>query len=159
MKEGMTERVINLIHSIENRCGKTTLLRFILYSLGYKIPNTKKFKFNHCEIETRIKCETHGNIRLFRYSDDFIEITINGKRQTFALLSQLCELHKELFNTANTDILSNLLGAFYVEQEKGWILLKRGVVIGSIHFNIEKLIRGLSGRDCSALIQEKAFGS
>ena len=35
-------------------------------------------------------------------------------------------------------------------------MLNRGVAIGSIHFNIEELIRGLSGRDCASLIQKEA---
>ena len=50
IKEGMAEREIsfssgvNLIHSKKNSCGKTTLLRFMLYSLGYNIPSTKKIR-------------------------------------------------------------------------------------------------------------------
>ena len=50
------------------------------------------------------------------------------------------------------EILNNLLGTFYFDQEKGWTLLNRGVVIGSIHFNIDELVRGISGKDCSGLI-------
>ncbi len=42
-----------------------------------------------------------------------------------------------------------------MDQEKGWTLLNRGIVIGSIRFNIEELIRGLSGRDCSELIKKE----
>lgn len=162
IKEGMNERTfdfspgVNLIHSTENTCGKTTLLRFMLYSLGYSIPNTRKIRFNCCEVEAQIICEPHVTISLLRYSDDFVEATINGQKRTFVLPAQLNELHKELFGTDNADILGNLLGTFYVDQEKGWTLLNRGVVIGSIHFNIEELIRGLSGRDCSDLIQEEA---
>ena len=46
IKEGFAERTfeftngVNLIFSKENSKGKTTLLRFMLYSLGYNIPNT-----------------------------------------------------------------------------------------------------------------------
>ena len=56
LKEGLLERKIyfsegvNLIHSEKNSCGKTTLLRFMLYALGYNIPNTKNIKFNRCEV-------------------------------------------------------------------------------------------------------------
>lgn len=161
IKEGMSERAIdfsrgvNLIHSGKNSCGKTTLLRFMLYVLGYNIPSTKKIKFNRCEVEVQLQCETHNEVALLRYSDDFVEATIGKSKQTFVLPAQLHELHKELFGTDNVDILNNLLGAFYVDQEKGWTLLNRGVVIGSIHFNIEELIRGLSGCDCSDLIKEE----
>ena len=52
-------------------------------------------------------------------------------------------------------MLNNILGAIYADQEKGWTLLNRGTAIGSIRFNIEELIRGLSGCDCSDLIRKE----
>ena len=161
IKEGLSERKIsfsegvNLIHSDENSCGKTTLLRFMLYSLGYNIPNTKKIRFNRCEVETLLDTEAIGEVSLLRYSDDFLELTSDAGKRTYVLPAQVYELHSILFGTKNTDVLKNLLGAFYTDQEKGWTLLNRGTVIGSIHFNIEELIRGLSGRDCSELTQRQ----
>ncbi len=56
----------------------------------------------------------------------------------------------------HVDVLNNILGAFYADQEKGWTLLNRGTAIGSIRFNIEELVRGLSGCDCSDLIRREA---
>jgi len=50
-------------------------------------------------------------------------------------------------------VVDNLLGAFYVDQEKGWTLLNRGKAIGSIHFSIESLLRGLSNRSNDELAQ------
>lgn len=70
----------------------------------------------------------------------------------FALPEQQDFLHELIFGTNNKDILHNILGVFYFDQEKGWTLLNRGVVIGSIHFNIEEFVRGISGVDCSELI-------
>ena len=162
LKEGFFERIIvlsnsvNLIHSNKNSCGKTTLMRFILYALGYNIPNTKKIKFKNCEVELVVECETVGVITLLRHGEVSIEVTINNKKQTFVLPEQQNDLHKIIFGTQNLDIINNLLGAFYVDQEKGWTLLNRGVVIGSIHFNIEELIRGLSGFDCADLIRKES---
>jgi len=161
IKEGLSERIIDLsemvtlIHSEKNSRGKTTLLRFLLYSLGYNIPNTRKIKFDRCEVETKLICEPSGEITLFRCSNDFIVATIGGAKATFVLPDQHNEIHKALYGTDNHDILRNILGAYYVDQEKGWTLLNRGIAIGSIHFNIEELVRGLSGRDCSALIHEE----
>ena len=40
-------------------------------------------------------------------------------------------------------------------RKKGWTLLNRGVVIGSIRFNIEELIRGIAEIDCSELYRQK----
>lgn len=162
LKEGFFERAIifsegvNLIHSEKNSCGKTTLLRFMLYALGYNIPNTRKIKFDRCEVELVIECETVGEILLLRHSDIAIEATVKDQKRTFVLPEQQNDLHTIIFGTENVDILGNLLGAFYVDQEKGWTLLNRGVVIGSIHFKIEELIRGLSDCDCSELIRKEA---
>lgn len=164
IKEGLFSRSIefsdtaNLVHSKQNSKGKTTLLRFLLYSLGYNIPNTRKIKFERCEVETVIFTEKVGEVTLARTANTHIVLSAsaNNERTTYVLPEQQNELHSILFGTENADILGNLLGAFYVDQEKGWTLLNRGVAIGSIHFNIEELIRGLSGRDCTVLIQQES---
>lgn len=162
IKEGYAERTINfidgvnLIYSRENSRGKTTLLRFMLYSLGYSIPNTRKIKFDRCEVVTQILVDNVGEILLSRYSIDFIEVTFANEKKTYILPDQLHDLHQVIFGTPNADVLNNILGAIYADQEKGWTLLNRGTAIGSIKFNIEELIRGLSGRDCSELIRKEA---
>lgn len=162
IKEGLFTRLINfsdyanLVHSKQNSKGKTTLLRFLLYSLGYSIPNTKKIKFEKCEVKTVLLSERVGEVTLSRTANSHIVLSLKNERITYVLPEQQYELHSFIFETDNTDIIDNLLGAFYVDQEKGWTLLNRGVVIGSIHFNIEKLIRGLSGRDCTSLIQKES---
>lgn len=161
LKEGFFERTIqfsdyvNLIYSQNNSKGKTTLLRFILYAMGYSIPNTKNIKFDQCEVELTIKCEKNGLLLLTRLDSNSIEVTTQTGKVTYALPEQQNELHYLLFGTNNTSILSNLLGAFYVDQEKGWTLLNRGTVIGSIRFNIEELVRGLSDIDCSDLLKKE----
>ena len=162
IKEGFAERTfdftdgVNLIFSRENSKGKTTLIRFILYSLWYNIPNTRKIKFDHCEVVSRILVDSIGEMTLSRYSNDFIEATVVDKKTTYILPDQLHDLHKTIFGTSNVDVLNNILGAIYADQEKGWTLLNRGTVIGSIRFSIEELIRGLSGCDCSDLIRKEA---
>lgn len=162
LKEGFFERkiiftnLVNLIHSNKNSCGKTTLLRFLLYALGYNVPSTRKIKFKNCEVELALESDSIGKVTFFRYNDAFVEVIINNEKHTFVLPEQQNDLHKIIFGTENLDIINNLLGAFYIDQEKGWTLLNRGVVIGSIHFNIEELIRGLSGFDCTELIQKES---
>lgn len=162
IKEGFAERTfdftdgVNLIFSKENSKGKTTLLRFMLYSLGYNIPNTRKIRFDRCEVVSTIFVDDVGEIVLSRYSNDFIESTVAAEKKTYILPDQLHDLHKIIFGTDNSDVLNNILGTIYADQEKGWTLLNRGTVIGSIRFNIEELIRGLSGCDCSDLIRKEA---
>ena len=159
IKEGIFSRYIefvdfaNLIHSKQNSKGKTTLLRFLLYSLGYNIPNTRRIKFERCEVKMVLFTETIGEVTLLRSSNSHIVLLVDDNRTTYVLPEQQNVLHGLLFGTENVDILNNLLGAFYVDQEKGWTLLNRGNAIGRIHFDIEELIRGLSGRNCTELIQ------
>lgn len=145
----------NLIFSQANSKGKTTLLRMMLYSIGFNIPNTKLIKFEKCKVETHITLDSGEAVVLVRNSKEIITLKSNDIEQTYILPSQENDLHQIIFNASNIDLINNLLGAFYFDQEKGWTLLNRGVVIGSIHFNIEALIRGLANIDCSELIRLK----
>lgn len=146
----------NLIHSNQNSCGKTTLLRFLLYGIGFSIPNTRKCKFEQCSVETEIFCDALGDVVLERYTSQTISLCLGEDKKTYVLPEQQKELHSKLFGTSNEDILDNVLGTFYMDQEKGWTLLNRGIVIGSIRFNIEALIRGLAGKDCTELLKKEA---
>lgn len=156
--EGMFQRTIefsennNLIFSNENSQGKTTLLRLMMYSLGYKIPNTKSIKFADCYVEAGVTINDRSH-RLVR-NGDHIEVTTDTSKQEFILQEEQDKLHIFLFGIDNYDILHNLLGCFYVDQEKGWTLLNRGTVIGSNRFNVEELLRGFANRDCQELNRE-----
>lgn len=145
----------NLIFSQANSKGKTTLLRILLYSIGYNIPNTKLIKFEKCKVETNLTLDSGESVVLIRGCKHVITLKRNDIEQTYILPSQENDLHQSIFSASNLDLINNLLGTFYFDQEKGWTLLNRGVVIGSIHFNIEALIRGLANIDCSELIRLK----
>lgn len=159
LSEGLFEKRIdfinevNLIHSENNSCGKTTLVRFILYALGYQIPSTKNIKYEKCIVKCNLELDDGTVLCLIR--NNSYSIAVENENKNYILPEQMNLLHERLFGTDNEDILNNLLGTFYFDQEKGWTLLNRGVVIGSIHFNIEELIRGISGVDCSELIAKE----
>ena len=161
VKQGFFEKTfsfsnkINIIYSKKNGCGKTTLIRLLLYALGFNIPNTKNLKFDCLEINLILEHEVLGSIKLTRERRDQITLTKNSKITTFSLPGEDKNIHQILFNTSNTDIINNLLGTFYIDQEKGWTLLNRGTVIGSIHFNIEELIRGLGNKNNDKLLQKR----
>lgn len=166
IRDGLFERNItmedgvNLIFSKKNSRGKTTLVRLMLYALGYSVPSTKKIKFEKCFTKIEIVLDTGNTVFLTRENSYSISLLCDGVEEIYVLPEQICMLHSKLFNTDNIDILNNVLGAFYFDQEKGWTLLNRGVVIGSIHFNIDELVRGISGKDCSELIaREKRISS
>ncbi|MFJ6967557.1 MAG: hypothetical protein ACIRZ5_04090 [Ligilactobacillus ruminis] len=161
ISEGMfcTERFFesgfNLIFSEKNSAGKTTLMRCILYGLGYAVPGTRNFRITSCSIKIILEKDDGTLLTINRNTSDSIEVTDNEEQFSYALPVQSKALHEKIFGTDNEDILNNLLGAMYVDQEKGWTLLNRGKVIANIHFNIDELIRGLSGRSCPDLIIRK----
>lgn len=161
VKQGFFEKTFsfsnktNIIYSKKNSCGKTTLIRLLLYALGFNIPNTKNLKFDCLEINLILEHEVLGLLKLTRERREQITLTQNSKITTFSLPGEEKNIHQIIFNTSNTDIINNLLGTFYIDQEKGWTLLNRGTVIGSIHFNIEELIRGLGNKNNDKLLHKR----
>lgn len=150
----------NLIFSKKNSRGKTTLVRLLLYAIGYSVPSTKKIKFKKCFTKIEITLDNEKEVTLTRENSFSISLMYDDEEEMYVLPEQMNTLHSKLFGTDNIDILNNILGSFYFDQEKGWTLLNRGVVIGSIHFNIDELVRGISGKDCSELIvKEKQLSS
>jgi hypothetical protein len=140
----------NLIHSDVNSVGKSSLLRLILYVLGFNIPSTKKLNFAKYDLFLDVEKDNKENIIVYR-KDNFISITKNNQEYDFSLPTDIYEIHKEIFSIENKDVIQNLLGVFYVDQEKGWTLLNRGTPIGSNHFNIVSFIQGISNRSCEEL--------
>lgn len=142
----------NLIHNNDNTVGKTTLLRLILYSLGYQIPNTKNMRFEKCITETVVE---NNNVTFnIKRENEYLLVSTDSKSDYYILPTELNKFHSILFGIDNNDVLNNLLGTFYMDQEKGWTLLNRGKVIGSLSFNVEKLILGLPERDYQKLQNE-----
>lgn len=144
---------LNLIFSKENSKGKTTLLRLILYGFGYNIPATDGVKTFD---DFYVKIEYENNNSFFtieRYMNN-INFYEGGAAQAFIVPEQLEELHALIFDITDTLILNNLLAIFYIDQEKGWTLLNRGIIIGKNRFNIEEFISGLSDKDISSINNE-----
>lgn len=153
LKEGFFQKTVefsgkaNIIYSLKNTAGKTTFLRTIFYALGYPVPSTKGIQFE--DMEFWLTVESNGEqYKLYRHNS-YLSI-YDGKEQVdYSLPTDFYEIHTKLTGCNNKDILDNLLGASYVDQEKGWTLLNRGKVIGNISFNIEALVRGLGGIECA----------
>lgn len=145
----------NLIFSEKNSTGKTTLMRCILYGLGYAVPGTKKFNIETCSIKLVLEKDDGTLVTLNRNTADSIELLEADTQYSYALPIQTKDLHEKIYGTDNEDIIDNLLGAIYADQEKGWTLLNRGKAIAGLHFNIDELIRGLSGRNCADILLRK----
>ena len=129
---------ICIFHSNNNSTGKTTIIRSILYSIGFSIPSTELINFEKYEF------------RLIIFNDKEYTIYRKGKliiinNIEYDLPVEQTNVLSTIFGTTNPEIISNLLGTFYFDQEKGWTLLNRGTIIGSNRFNIESFFRGLKG--------------
>lgn len=143
-----------MIYSINNSKGKTTLIRFILYALGYQIPATEGIgDFDNMNFEILI--ETNEQNFIITRVKDVVKVEIEKECLEFKIPEQENELHCLIFGIENETILNNLLAVFYIDQEKGWTLLNRGKIIGNIRFNIEEFIAGISNISIQNLISEK----
>lgn len=158
LKEGFQQKNVefsdaaNVINSEKNSAGKTTFLRALFYALGYAVPSTKGIKFDGMEFWITI--ESNGKkYRLYRHNS-YLSVDDGEKQIDYSLPTDFQEVQTLLTGCSNKDVLDNLLGASYMDQEKGWTLLNRGNVIGNIPFNIESLVRGLEGKKCSDEIQQ-----
>lgn len=138
--------IVNIIYSRKNTTGKTTFLRALFYALGYPVPSTKGIRFD--DMEFWITVENNGSqYKLYRHNS-YLTIDDGQEQVDYSLPTDFYEIHTKLTGCNNKDILDNLIGASYMDQEKGWTLLNRGKVIGNISFNIEALVRGLGGKEC-----------
>lgn len=134
---------LNVIYSVHNAQGKTTLLRCLLYALGYQVPATKGLRFERMEFDLSVRTENGGNLMLKRRGN-VIDVVRENESISYSLPVQVNDLHRQIFDISNPLVLDNLLGAYYLDQEKGWTLLNRGKVIGGIRFSLEDLLSGLS---------------
>ena len=143
----------SLIYSKDNSKGKTTLLRFILYALGYKIPATEGIgDFERFNFE--IKIINEKEIIIYRKANS-VKVVIGDANYDYIVPSQENELFSLIFGIDNITVLNNLLAVYYIDQEKGWTLLNRGKIIGNNRFNIEEFIAGISGININNLLDEK----
>lgn len=142
-----------MIYSEENSKGKTTLIRLILYGLGYQIPATEGIgSFDKYKIEISIY---NSKDYIICRKADVVQLTCDKKTYSYKLPEQENDLHSILFKIDNITILNNLLAVYYIDQEKGWTLLNRGKIIGNIRFNIEEFIAGISNKDIDNLLSKK----
>lgn len=140
---------LTLIWSNNNSSGKTTLIRFILFSMGFEVPSTKKINMKkyYVKIELEMPRKIVIKRRNMKLTVSFIE---EGITKIFDLNEGVESAHSFIFELNNKKMINNLLGCFYIDQDKGWTLLNRGRPVSSnIRFSIEDFILGVSDCDTS----------
>lgn len=135
----------NIIFNSENSQGKTTLIRFIIYGLGYNIPIT--YPIESSKYTTKLVINILNNECTIIRSNKIIQIKKAKEYKVFPLSNGNNNALEYLFDIDNINLLKNLLGTFYIDQDKGWTLFNKGLVIGSIQYDINQLIYALSDLD------------
>lgn len=130
----------------DNSAGKTTLIRLLLYSLGEKVPMTQGFKSTGLETRAIVTRDDDSTLIIVR-SGDTVIMDDGTSVERFTSPFQEIEIKQKIFGSISEELSHNLLGAYYIDQDKGWTLLNRGKVIGGIKFSIEGFIRGLTGNN------------
>lgn len=136
-KETGLNNKVCVFFSKENSTGKTTIMRAILYTLGFAVPNTELIKFEEYEFALNI-IRNGQRYNVYRKKNLLI---LNETE--FDLPVDEIAAHAFLFGIKNVELINNLLGTIYFDQEKGWTLLNRGTIIGKNRFSIESFFRGL----------------
>ena len=144
-----------LIHSSKNTEGKTSLVRFIIYGLGYNIPITSRIDPTKYRVELKISInnKSYRLIRKNRLIDVICETTNESKQceeentKTFLVSTNNSSLLSYIFGSPNKQLLLNILGVFYIDQEKGWSMFRKGNVVQHQYFSVEQLLYGMSGLD------------
>ncbi|WP_424348820.1 hypothetical protein ACPBEH_07915 [Latilactobacillus sp. 5-91] len=132
-----------LLFSTNNSVGKSTILRLIFYGLGYPVPGTYGMKFS--KVDTQVSFERDNSLFTVMRKENYIEINQDNSFLTSRILTGNDDTwFAYIWGIDSIRVLRNILGAIYMDQDKGWTLLNRGKVIGNIRFNIRDLLVGLS---------------
>lgn len=135
-----------IIRSHNNSVGKSTILRLLFYGLGYPIPGTYKLRFQ--DLKIWVNFERNGVTYTVYRHNKYLELKQEDKDKVINVVSDdMGEWFANIWGITSPEVLDNLLGAIYLEQDKGWTLLNRGKVIGDISFNVRDLLIGLSRND------------
>lgn len=134
----------SIISSKYNKKGKSTLLRVILYALGFEVVRTNGIA--NLDLKTNIKILTDDleEIQIFRNNEKVIlEESSSDKKRELHLPEDQEVLQSTFFDFNNGKLLENFLGTFYFEQGRGYSLINNGVVTPKNRFNLKELVTQL----------------
>ena len=94
---------VNVIFSKKNSVGKTTLLRLLMYAMGYPIPNTRGIRFSDYETVLTVVGANNENFVLTR-NRDYIELRHNDEEKGYSLPIEQNELHSLIYGISNFEV-------------------------------------------------------
>ena len=140
-KNGTTKKIpigsVTTIFSQNNSTGKTTLLKSFLYAFGFDVQNTADIDYS---IYThQLVIEFQNNIlKISRIGNSLL---VN--EDEFDLPFERKKAHIRLFGTENSEILENILGALFIDQDYGWSIIGSGTFAGANKYSLSSLLNGL----------------
>lgn len=157
---------INLISSDGiNSKGKTSLIRFIIWGLGYNISLTSEFSSPYAETKIELgQSDLSTIVRKrnkieFHYKDNTVK--------SLTLPDDALEIEKSIFSSITTDVddvYKQLIGYFYFEQDSGYHAWNRGSVIQqldddsvSYKINIDALLAAWVNVDYDKYLRQKSY--
>lgn len=134
------DNLSTLVSSVNNTEGKTTLLRAIVFALGFDVNTISDGVDSANPIATLnfVVSSEKGNtkytfIREFNKSKT-LQVNFEGKFLTLNLDSESDKSFiSDIFGIEDFSIFAMILGAFYIDQEFGWSVINHG----RIHPNID----------------------
>ena len=134
-----------IIKSSKNSLGKTTLIRFILHALCFRIPSTRNFNFK--EYMTQIVfTNKKGCFSAVRIKDSVV-IYSDDKRMFEYNLGKLSDIDAALmfiFDIDNPKLIKQLLGCMYIDQDVGWVISNHGIILQYNRFVVLDIIASLA---------------
>lgn len=136
----------NFIVSENNIAGKTTILRTLLYGLGFKITMTNGVANLDLDTVVRLITDSSEKIEIHRFNKEKVlcKWINDSKEKEYKLPDDQKNLHSIIFNTKTSNLLDNCLGTFYFEQGRGYSLINYGVVTPKNHFSLKELMNELT---------------
>lgn len=131
-----------LIYSQDNSKGKTSLIRFILYGLGFKIASTQNLPMKDFVVEEVVDNYENREIKISRKNSE-IDIMDDGQHFRYKA-NQQREVFGHIFGPVNSVLCKNILGAFYIDQDVGWSMTNFGSVTKSYNiFDINDFVNSI----------------
>ena len=130
----------SIISSEHNEIGKSTLLRVILYALGFEVVMTNGIADLNLKTKIKIVTDNLKEIQIYRNNDKVILEQNSGEEEIqLQLPDDRTILQSSFLNFSNNELLKNCLGTFYFEQDR-YSLINYGVVTPKNHFDLRELI-------------------
>lgn len=138
-----------LVFSEKNSKGKTTLIRFLLHALGFKVPSTMRVRMNGFITHLHFY---DSDVVLEREGSTFRVVGKNNETRCFDLSNEIDQNKAiaEVFHLESIKLVENILGCLYIDQDDGWSILSSGTQLQN-KFSLGEIVLGMSGVDSSGI--------